>query len=255
MSWSTKCSGWILAGALCALWVAPVPWAAQPAAPLPTTGGDGLALSIVFDTSGSMKDPVLDTRGKPKPKYRTATQALRTIVQRLERYAAGTSEPKHQIEAGLIIFQVNHAATALKFGPFDPAAFRRWADSFAAPEGATPLGEAVAQATQTVLASKLSRKHVLVITDGENTAGADPAGVLPRLQKQAARAGALVGFHFVAFDVSAKVFEPVKRLGATVLSAADETQLSTQLEFILEHKILLEDEEPPAKTNATPTPK
>ena len=49
--------------------------------------------------------------------------------------------------------------------------------------------------------------------------------------------------HFVAFDVDAKVFDPVKKLGATVVGAADEKQLNTQLEYILQRKILLEEEE------------
>ena len=51
--------------------------------------------------------------------------------------------------------------------------------------------------------------------------------------------------HFVAFDVDAKQFEAVKKLGATVVGAADENQLGSQLQFILQEKILLEDEEPP----------
>ena len=50
-----------------------------------------------------------------------------------------------------------------------------------------------------------------------------------------------------AFDVDAKVFDPVKKLGATVVGAADETQLNNQLQFILQKKILLEEEEPAKK--------
>ncbi len=50
--------------------------------------------------------------------------------------------------------------------------------------------------------------------------------------------------HFVAFDVDAKQFAPLKKLGATVVGAADEKQLNTQLEYILQRKILLEEEEP-----------
>jgi hypothetical protein len=42
----------------------------------------------------------------------------------------------------------------------------------------------------------------------------------------------------------AKVFSPLKKLGVTVVGAADETQLKQQLEFILEEKILLEKETP-----------
>ena len=49
--------------------------------------------------------------------------------------------------------------------------------------------------------------------------------------------------HFVAFNAAAKEFNGVKKLGATVVGAADEKQLDTQLDFILQKKILLEDEE------------
>ena len=51
----------------------------------------------------------------------------------------------------------------------------------------------------------------------------------------------------MAFDVDAKQFNSVKKLGATVVGAADEKQLNTQLEFILQRKILLEEEEPAKK--------
>jgi len=51
--------------------------------------------------------------------------------------------------------------------------------------------------------------------------------------------------------VDAKLFAPLKQLGATVVGALDETQLNTQLGFILEKQILLEEEEPvtPPKTH------
>jgi len=44
--------------------------------------------------------------------------------------------------------------------------------------------------------------------------------------------------------VDAKVFDPIKKLGATVVAASDEKQLDTQLDFIVQRKILLEEEEP-----------
>jgi len=47
--------------------------------------------------------------------------------------------------------------------------------------------------------------------------------------------------------VDAKVFDAVKRQGATVVGAANENQLNTQLQYILQRKILLEEEEPPKK--------
>ena len=86
---------------------------------------------------------------------------------------------------------------------------------------------------------------MLVITDGVNTVGPTPAAALAQLQQEAQKKSTSVAVHFVAFDVDAKVFEGVKKLGATVVEASNENQLNTQLEFILEKKILLEDEEPP----------
>jgi hypothetical protein len=46
----------------------------------------------------------------------------------------------------------------------------------------------------------------------------------------------------VAFDVAAKVFDPVKKQGATVVSAANELELKTQIDSLLGKKILLEAE-------------
>ncbi|MEI6782416.1 MAG: hypothetical protein WCQ21_16015, partial [Verrucomicrobiota bacterium] len=69
----------------------------------------------------------------------------------------------------------------------------------------------------------------------------------PQLKQQAEDKHATVSVHFVAFDVDAGVFDSVKKLGATVVGAADEKQLNTQLEYILKRKILLEEEEPAPK--------
>jgi len=71
--------------------------------------------------------------------------------------------------------------------------------------------------------------------------------VLPKLKKLATDQHSSFSVHFVAFDVDARQFSPLKRLGATVVGAADEKQLNSQLQFILQQKILLEEEEP-AKT-------
>jgi len=68
---------------------------------------------------------------------------------------------------------------------------------------------------------------------------------IPQLLHSARKQHGTLSLHFVAFDVNAAEFKGVKALGATVLGAADEKQLNSQLEFILEKKILLEEEEPP----------
>jgi uncharacterized protein YegL len=209
---------------------------------------DGVALAIIYDTSGSMHDSVRDSTGKLSPKYVIANRALSAVARQIQTFAGSKNGgAPRKVEAGLFVFQGDGAREAVKFGPFDAEALERFAQSFSSPNGNTPLGNALSIATRKVMSSPLSRKHVLVITDGMNTAGPTPAEVMPRLMRQAQEKQATVSVHFVAFDVAAKVFDPVKKLGATVVGASDEKQLNTQLEYILQRKILLEEEEPVKK--------
>jgi Mg-chelatase subunit ChlD len=209
---------------------------------------EGLALALVYDTSGSMKDPVPDAASRPTAKFQIANRALRAIIDQLETYQKNApAGGARRVEAGLVVFRQHRAHIAVNYGALDGRALRAWADGFSGPEGATPLGDAVRAAGGMVLNSRLTHKHVLVVTDGMNTAGADPAQIIPQLNQRAAQRQTGLSFHFVAFDIDAKRFDPLKSLHATVLSAADERQLNSQLEFILQRKILLEEEEPPAK--------
>ena len=208
---------------------------------------DGLALAIVYDTSGSMKEQVKDANGRLTAKYVIANRALEAVARRVQQFATNASAGPRKISAGLFVFQGTGARQAVPFGPFDAAALQRWAKAFTSPDGGTPLGNALTTAAETVLKAGLTRKHILIITDGMNTVGPDPAATLPKARQLAQQKEAVFSVHFVAFDVDAKVFAGVKKLGATVVGAADEKQLNEQLGFILEKKILLEEEEPPAK--------
>ena len=146
------------------------------AVPFTTTvsADEGVAVAIVYDTSGSMKDTVRDSSGRMVPKHTIARRAMDSVVKRLQTFATNT-------------------------------------------------------------------------TDGVNTVGPEPATVLPRIKDQAGRKQAVISAHFVTFDIDAKLFDPLKKQGVTVVGAANEEQLNAQLGFILEKKILLEDEEPPTK--------
>lgn len=208
---------------------------------------DGLALAVIYDTSGSMKEQVKDAQGKLTPKYVIANRALEAIARRIQLFATNASANPRPVAAGLFVFQGTGARPAIPLGAFDLAAFQRWTKAFSNPEGGTPLGNSLSVATDALLKSGLTSKHLLILTDGMNTVGPDPAATLPKARQRAAEQGAAAGVHFVAFDVDAKVFAGVKQLGATVVGAANETQLNEQLNFILEKKILLEEEEAPAR--------
>lgn len=208
---------------------------------------EGVALAIIYDTSGSMQDNVRDKEGKPTPKYQIANRALASIAGQLQAFATNSAGTPRRIDVGLFAFNSPGVREVVKFGPLNAPALVTWARDFSSPNGSTPLGNALDTAARVVLKSPLSRKHVLIITDGINTAGPSPDSVLPLIQRRASQSQTSVSVHFVAFDVDAKVFNGVKKLGATVVAAADEKQLNSQLEFILQKKILLEEEEPAKK--------
>lgn len=206
---------------------------------------EGVALAIVYDTSGSMKDPVRDSNGQMSPKYRIANRALTAIASQIQSFTtnSATGIPR-RVDVGLFVFRGDSVRQAVKFGPFDARVLKDFARNFSRPSGNTPLGNSLTLAGQAVMESPLPHKHVLIITDGMNTAGPGPEDVMPVLLRKSGRKGAAVSVHFVVFDADAGVFSPVKKLGATVAGAADEKQLNTQLELIMERQILLEEEEP-----------
>ncbi len=211
-----------------------------------TSSEEGVALAIIYDTSGSMINPVKDNRGQMTPKHVIARRSLAAVINHVEHFVTNANPgPARQVQTGLIVFRNGKAVTAVNLGNFNPGAMRQATDQLTRPAGGTPLGNAARLGANAVLNSNLNRKHVLVITDGENTVGPDPAAVLPQLLREAGQRKQSLFFHFVAFDVEAKVFDAVKKSGATVVGAADEKQLNEQLEFIIEKKVLLEAETPP----------
>ena len=209
---------------------------------------EGVALAIIYDTSGSMRDPVRDEIGRLTPKYLIANKALARVADQIQTFVTNSAGgASRKIDTALFIFQGEHAREVMKLAPFDVVSLKNWAAHFSNPNGSTPLGNALTAASKAVFASPLPRKHVLIITDGMNTAGPAPAEVLPHLKKRAEQEHTTLSVHFIAFDVEAKLFDPVKKLGATVVAASNESQLNSQLQFILQRKILLEEEEPPKK--------
>ena len=209
--------------------ISPVAWAAD----------DDIAIAIVYDTSGSMNSPVKDAEGKWTPKYQIGNRAVVNIVDQLEKFSK--TSPK-KLQVGLFTFSLQGGKEVVPVAAFDPVKLREWVSGFKKPDGATPLGNASSQAANALMKTKAGARHVLVITDGENTIGPAPEKAIAAINKEGMKTGNIVAFHFVAFDVNAAVFAAIKKEGATLLSAADEKQLNERLTFVLEDKILLEKE-------------
>jgi hypothetical protein len=223
---------------------------ALPVSPALAGQAEGVAVAIVYDTSGSMREVVPDRKGRNSPKYQVANRALEAIALQLQ--AASTNQAEggpRRIDAGLFTFDRSGTKEVVRFGPLDTPALVKFAREFSNPGSGTPLGSAVEQAGRTLLRSELSHKHLLVITDGINTVGRPPEETLPGVRRDAEKKQTSLAVHFVAFDIDARVFAKVKKQGVTVVGAADEKQLGAQLDYIVKKKILLEEEEPPRKTN------
>jgi hypothetical protein len=198
----------------------------------------GIAVMIVYDGSGSMADPVPGIDSKPTPKFFIANKAVNSIIRQLLAYSQG----KHvEVQAGLVDFvggKIQRPIPLLALTPETAKRFVAWTRDFRQPEGGTPLGAAILAAQKQLATSQCLHQHILVITDGMSNAGPPPEKVLKKLRN----GDHPVPVYFVAFDVAADLFKPVKEEGAMVVSASDETQLNTEINAILGQKILLEAE-------------
>src|SRR5262249_34923410 len=95
---------------------------------------DGVALSIIYDTWGSMKEFVPNKEGKMTPKYQIGNRALIAVANQIEKFATQKAVgSSRKIETGLYIFGGTGAQPVVKFGPFDADTIKKWAENFSNP--------------------------------------------------------------------------------------------------------------------------
>lgn len=206
------------------------------AAPAPR---DGLAAAIVIDVSGSMDDEVRGEDGGEERKIDIARRAAKDLVDQFARYAS--DHPGEPVLLGLYEFSEREGRPdcrpIISMAPPDRA---KAASALAAMEarGGTPIGNAMITAKRELDATGLMRRHLLVVTDGENTAGFEPHRVAAAIHRrpEAERPS----LYFVAFDIEANRFGRVREAGGLVLGAANAAELNATLDSLLRGQILLE---------------
>jgi Mg-chelatase subunit ChlD len=204
--------------------------------PAGTVWKDGLAAVVLVDVSGSMHDRI---KGERRRKIEAAQAAAIDLVGAFTRYAA--AHPDTPVLVGVQEFSTRSGRPAARevipLGAPNPLTAD---DAIRAMKtgGGTPIGEAMAVARLALDRSGLKRRHLLVVTDGENTDGADPALVASVLEKQPEEAKA--SLYFVAFDVDAKAFAGVKDAGALLLPAKSGAELAATFDELLSDRILVE---------------
>lgn len=203
---------------------------------------EGLAAAILIDVSGSMRDRVRregEDGDEREPKIDIARRAARELVEQFARYA--DDNPGEPVLLGLYEFSERSGQPdARPVMPMAPPDRARAAQALASlrPEGGTPIGGAMIVAKRELDATGLSRRHLLVVTDGENTGGYEPHRVAAAIGRRPDAERPSI--YFVAFDVAASRFERVKDAGGLVLAAANARELNTTLDTLLRGEILVE---------------
>jgi len=191
------------------------------------------AVAILLDSSSSMKQDVRTKTGGKQPKYRIAREALERILTHTEEALRG--KPDLHLELG--IYQFSSDVEVLQpLRPFNAAEVRGNLGRIR-PSTGTAIGRALEVGFRDLTASGCTRKHIVCITDGENTSGPSPdriAGVFHQAT------GGEVAIHFVAFDIDARKFRFLERVNGRALEASDEAELQTQLTEIYDKRILAE---------------
>jgi Mg-chelatase subunit ChlD len=200
---------------------------------------EGLAAAIAIDVSGSMDEEVAGQNGRKEPKIEIARRAALALVDQFDSYAR--DHPDEPVQLGIYEFSRRRGdpdcREVVAMGPPDrdraaAAIARLTAD------GGTPIGQAMITAKRALDGTGLSRRHLLVVTDGENTDGTAPDRVAVAINKRPDAERPSI--YFVAFDVEASRFSRVRDAGGLVLSAANATELNNTLDTLLRGKILVE---------------
>jgi Mg-chelatase subunit ChlD len=205
----------------------------------PAAAREGLAAAIVIDVSGSMGDRIAGEDGRRARKIDVARRAARDLI---EQFAAYADEHKDEpVLLGVYEFsRRNGEADCRPIVPMGPPD-RTQADSALArlnPEGGTPIGQAMVSAKLALDATGLSRRHLLVVSDGENTDGFQPDAVAAGIARRPDSERPSI--YFVAFDIEANRFNGVREAGGLVLPAANGRELSNTFDMLLKGKILIE---------------
>lgn len=200
---------------------------------------EGLAAAIVIDVSGSMADEVAGDGGRSEPKIDIARRAARDLVEQFARYAE--AHPGEPVLLGLYEFSERSgqadARAVMQMGPPDRARAGAALERLR-PEGGTPIGGAMVIAKRELDLTGLSRRHLLVVTDGENNEGFSPENVVAALARRPEAERPSI--YFVAFDIEESRFSAVRDAGGLVLAAANARELNETLDTLLSGKILIE---------------
>jgi hypothetical protein len=206
---------------------------------LPPVSNQDINIEFVYDASGSMGETVKDSKGKSQKKYIVANNALLSAATIIQGFSVTTNR---NINCGMWMLRGGSPVKVFDIDRFNINRFNSFCKNFDEPSGNTPLGLTIDGAACDILRKRTFKNYIVVISDGESNSGRDPHESIVE-KTNFANNEANLKFFFIAFDVNSSAFKSIKKLSnVDVFEAADETQLTERLSFIVEKKILLENE-------------
>ncbi len=200
---------------------------------------EGIGVILLVDTSGSMAEEVADAAGRTGPKIEIARRSALNMLRQCDVFVK--ANPDRVVRVGVSEFSHrddgDSCRVVIPVGPLDIAA-ATYAVQAMTPRGNTPIGDAIISAKKSLDAAGLTRLHILVVTDGENNLGYDPADVVNAVSLLPAENRPAI--YFIAFDIAAERFSKVRDAGAMVFAAGNEKELQQNLDYVLTGKILAE---------------
>ncbi len=205
---------------------------------------DDLGISIIVgvDTSGSMGETA---RGDNAPKYRIASQSMSEIVGFLESiYNTQFKKENLKLKLGILKFSssvdVLYDLTEMDMEKFKDLKRIVGNPNTFSPDGGTAIGDTMEKGIEMLSQSGTIFRSLIVITDGENTQGVDPAKVMKAMVENRNNKNtedypvltSTILTSFVGFDINASVFQNLNDLGARVTSAQNREQLNQSLRTI-----------------------
>ena len=197
---------------------------------------EGLAAAVLIDVSGSMKR---EASGSRESKIVIARRAATDLVEQFAKYA--DDHPAVPVQLAIFEFSSERSGGDVRqvvpMGRPDRATAARAIQGMRA-DGGTPIGNAMVTGKRALDATHLSRRHLLVVTDGENTDGFEPGDVARAIEGRPFDERPTI--YFVAFDIEARRFNTVKNAGGFVMEAASGKALGETIDSLLRGKILIE---------------
>ena len=194
--------------------------------------GLGASVAILLDQSGSMEDT--PDSGGDKPKFAIAREAIAQVLAQTDSFVAAQSG--FPVNVGLYVFS-SDVRRVLPIAPYSRDSLQSALASLPTPSGSTAIGRAMQRATRDLYSAGTIRKYLLVVTDGENTAGQNPAEAAREINR---RSEGAVRLYLVAFDVGADKFRFVNEVRGTVLEAHNALALRASLDTLYRGRILAE---------------